>query len=313
MSDILPAHFCSAYISKTETDAVCLALASQGKEPLFCDAAPGLRGFGEGKSYLHQEAEVLLYGKTLPAWFQHSGTCIGQGNGRGLEDANNSALAFGGALGKPTRIAYEPMYALSRTQIGRGSLGTGDGSCGAWMAQTVHDLGILPRGVYGTIDLSEPQERLAVQWGMPRATTPQQLKDVMRNYPSAACMKATSVEDVRDALIARYGVARCDAKATHGTRDANGMLRPVASGGHCQELCGCFVDIHGDLIFQEQQSWGPTSGPVGGGTFKLQDGREIQPREGSCGIRPEDVAGYIRNGEIWILAIPKNTFGWEAA
>lgn len=299
----LPSHFCSAIIDPAETDAVCVALAGQGKEPLFADAMPSFKGYGDGKSFLHQESETILFGKTGPSWMQNRGTCVSQGTGRGAQDALYSALAFGENVGKPVQLCFETIYAGSRIQIGKGKLGNGDGSIGAWACQFLHDFGLLARGVYGPIDLSSPQEMLAVRWGSPGMGVPSVLLADSASYKSPACMKCVTVEDVRDALAARCGVARCAQKATHGQRDQDGTLRPVASGGHCQELAGVFVDIHGDLLFVEQQSWG-ASGPVGGGPFKLQDGREIMPREGSCAIYPEDVQGYLKEGEIWAFRSP---------
>jgi hypothetical protein len=309
VSDLLPSHFCSAVIDKDETDAVCLAMACAGAEPLFSDAMPQFNGFGEGKSYLHQEAEQKLFGKTLPSWMQNRGTCVSMGSGRAMQDALYSALAFGGNVGKPIQLCFETIYGGSRIQIGHGKLGSGDGSIGAWAAQYLHDFGLLARAKYGSIDLSSAREDLAVQWGSPRAGVPASLLSESSTYKSPACMKCTTVANVRDALIARCGVWRCANRATHGQRSADGVLRPVSSGGHCQELAGWYIDIRGNERCVEQQSWGATSGPVGGGPFKLQDGREIMPREGSCAIFPEDIETYLREGEIWAAMSP--TTPWQ--
>lgn len=299
----LPAHFCSAVIDKAATDAFCIELAGRGAEPLFCDAVPTLKGFGDGKSVLLQEAEKRLFGHYLASFMQRSGTCVGQGYTRAMQDAAFFALTHGGLIGRPVQLCFETIYAGARINVGKGSLGSGDGACGVWAAQFMHDYGLVERGVYGSIDLSKPREDLAVLWGAPRHGVPQVLLDQSLSYKADAVMKCTSVEDVRDALAAGYGVPRCANRATHGQRDANGMLAPSTSGGHCQELCGVFIDIKGDLIFVEQQSWG-AQGPVGGGTWKLQDGREIMPREGACGIRPEDIKTYLREGELWALRPP---------
>ena len=120
-------------------------------------------------------------------------------------------------------------------------------------------------------------------------------------------MRAKSVEDLRDGLAARCGAAACGRWATEGQRDANGSIVPqdISPGGHCEEFAGVFVDIHGDLWFVVQQSWG-TQGPTGGGTWKLADGREVQPAEGAAAVRPEVVQNYLKQGEIWLLAAPAN-------
>ena len=302
-------QLCGAIISPQFTDEVCEALSQHGPVS-FADARPGFRGFGEGKSYLHQDAEQALFGKTLPSWMQNRGTCVSQGSGRAIQDAIYSSIAVGGLVGDLVSICFETIYGGSRIQIGRGQLGGGDGSCGAWAAQFMHDFGILKRGVYGSINLESPREDLAVQWGQPRYGVPQSLLAESASRKLPACLRCMTVEDVRDALAARYGVARCADMATDGVRDKDGIRRPRVSGGHCQELCGVYVDKDGDLMFVEQQSWG-NAGPKGGGTFKLQDGREIAPREGSCAIYPDDVEYYLRNGEVWAFAPPRELWQTE--
>ncbi len=298
-------HLCGAIIDPAETAAVCEALAAHGPVS-FGDARPDLKGFGAGKCVLLQDAERELFGHNLPSWSQQRGTCVSQGTGRALQDALYFALSsVGGNIGKPVQLCFETIYGGSRVQVGKGKLGSGDGSIGAWAAQFVHDFGLLARGKYGSIDLSSAREDLAVQWGMPRAGVPQLLITASTAYKSRACMKCETVEDCRDASAAGYGLARCASKATSGTRDANGILRPKDSGGHCQELAGVFEDLRGNLMFVEQQSWG-AQGPQGGGTWKLKDGREVIPREGACAIYADDVQGYLKTGEVWALAPPKN-------
>lgn len=310
------AHLCGAWISPEQTDAVCLALAAQGAEPLFGDAAPQFNGYGEGKCVLLQDAEEKLFGHTLPSWMQTRGTCVSQGTGRGVQDSLYNDLAFGDAIGKPVQLSAETIYGGSRVQVGKGQMGkaspwgssrpSGDGSCGAWAAQFVHDYGMLARGVYGSIDLSKAREDLSIQWG--NVGVPQALLQESAGYKARACMRAMTVENVRDGLAAGYAGARCAQKATHGQRDQDGMLQPSDSGGHCQELCGVFVDYKGRLCFVEQQSWGAEAGPVGGGMWKLQDGREVQPREGACGIFVDSIQTYLRTGEIWLFAPPKTVW-----
>lgn len=312
---------CGAVIDQRITDAVCQALSDSGKTPIFGDAQPGLAGFGIGKSFLHQDSEVKLFGKTLPSWLQRRGTCTEQGNGRGLQQATFSAIANGTQIGAAVEWASEIAYGVGRVQLGRGQFGEacpwnvacggrgqrgcGDGCSGDLVAQALHDFGWLPRGIYGSFDLTKPREDLAVEWS--NTGTPAELLTAAANFKASACHLAKSVDNVRDALAARYGAACCGHWATEGQRDANGAITPqdISPGGHCEGLNGVFVDIHGDLWFTEQNSWG-TMGPKGGGTWKLQDGREVVPAEGSAAIRPEAVQAYIKQGSIWLLAPPLN-------
>lgn len=312
---------CSAIINPAITDAVCQALSDAGKQPFFGDAQPGLAGFGIGKSFLHQDSEVKLFGKTLPSWMQRRGTCTDQGTGRALHHATLSAIADGIQIGSPVEYAVETLYGYARVQLGKGQFGRacdwgracggrgqpdcGDGCSGALVAQATHDCGAPPRGVYGSFDLTKPREDLAVAWsntGCPASLLPECAK-----FRAESCHRATTIENVRDALAAKYGVARCGTYATEGPRDSNGCIVPqnISPGGHCEEISGMFIDIHGDLWFVEQQSWG-TSGPTGGGTWKLQEGREVTPAQGAAAVRPEAIQKYLKAGEIWIIGRPLN-------
>lgn len=308
---------CSAIIDPANTAAVCQAFQDAGMPPAFGDARPELKGFGIGKTMLHQDTEVVLFGKTLPSWNQRRGTCAGQGTGRALQHATWYAVDRGSQIGTHTEWAYEMNYGTGRVQIGKGVFGKaspwgvfgkqahGDGCSGDYVAQGAHDFGWLPRGVYGQIDLTQPREDLAIAWS--NSGTPQSLLSNPAICKASACMLAKTIDDVRDGLAAGFGAARCGTFATEGPRDANGAIVPqnIAPGGHCEELSGVFVDIHGDLWFVEQQSWGKM-GPTGGGTWKLADGREVVPAEGAAAVRPEAVAKYIKQGSIWLLAPPKN-------
>ncbi len=311
---------CSAIIDPANTAAVCQAFQDAGLQPEFGDARPDLKGFGIGKTFLHQDSEVALFGHTLPSWMQRRGTCTAQGTGRALQHACFSAIQAG-QIGKLVEWANEMLYGVGRVQLGKGVFGRAcpweracggrgqppcnDGCSGDLIAQAAHDFGWLPRGIYGSIDMTKPREDLAVTWS--NSGTPQMLLSHPDICKASACMLAKSVDDVRDALAARYGVARCGTYATEGQRDANGAIVPqnISPGGHCEELAGVFIDIHGDLWFVEQQSWGKM-GPQGGGTWKLADGREVVPAEGAAAVRPEAVAKYIKQGSIWILAASKN-------
>ncbi len=314
-------RLCGAVYDPAVTEAVCLALASAGKEPLFGDAQPNLAGFGAGKSYLHQDAEVRHFGKTLPSWMQKRGSCTEQGTGRALQHATFSAIGTT-QLGLPVEWSSEMLYGVARVQLGKGqfgqadpwgsSRGNGDGCSGALVAQAAHDYGWLPRGVHGSFDLSKPREDLAIAWG--NTGTPDELLSQSKQYRARACMQAKTVENVRDALAARFGAAGCGTYATEGMRDKNGYLVPqnISPGGHCEEISGVFIDMHGDLMFVIQQSWGDR-GPQGGGNWELQDGREVVPADGAAAVHVEAIENYLKYGEIWLLAPPENLPQSEAA
>lgn len=307
---------CGAVIDPAITDSVCQSLADAGKQPLFADAQPGLAGFGIGKSFLHQDSEVELFGKTLPSWYQARGTCTEQGTGRAFHHATLSAIAGGIQLGDPVEYAVETFYGYARVQLGKGQFGrakpwgytgrdSGDGCSGAMVAQAAHDCGAPPRGVYGSFDLTKPREDLAVAWS--NTGTPQILLPESAKFKASACMLAKTIENLRDGIAAKYAGTCCGGWATEGQRDANGViaLTDISPGGHCEEVSGMFIDIHGDLMFIIQNSWGK-NGPTGGGPIKMQDGREVVLAEGAAAVRVESIHKYLKQGEIWLIGRPEN-------
>lgn len=283
-------------------EAFCEHLDAAGTPAVFSAGQPSLAGYwravvarGETGIFL-QDAEAELFGHTLPAENQRRGTCVSRGTMRAVRDAYYWNLCQAEAVARPVDLAFEPIYAGSRVQIGQGRLGRGDGSVGAWGAQFVHDFGVLERGVYGSLDLSQPREDFAVTWGAPGDGVPAEILEACRQHPVGACHFCPTVESIADAVAAGFAVAYCS-NLIWGDRDHTGMARPVSSGGHCEEVCGVFTGLKGDLCFVRQQSWGSRPGgsdllSYAGGTKRL--------RQGSYGAFAEDMAKGLRGGgEAW--------------
>ncbi len=297
-------------IDPAETEAFCAYLAGKGVDPLWKDAKRDLRGYGEGRCVFLWEAEQdpRVWGQMLHADSQARGTCVSRGTYRAAQDALYWGIAFGGLIGKKgITLAYEPIYGGSRVNVGNGRLGNGDGSYGAWAAQYVHDYGLIPRGQYGSIDLTKSNESLAVTWGTPRHGVPSSI--IAESLKSEACFNCCGAEDIRDAVAAGYGVAFCcnslwqvpDSRSS--SRDADGMCRPVDSGGHCEEIRGVYQDYKGRLCFVRQNSWG--NYPRGPDKIKLYDGREVPLPEGAYGSFATDNESALKaGGEAWAIAPP---------
>ncbi len=299
-------HLCGAVIDEAATDAVCLALASQGEEPLFAQARPGLKGYGKNATVLLWTAEEKLWNQTLPAESQNRGTCVSRGTKTACQDSLNWAISTGELLGGPTLVAYEPIYGGARIQIGRGSLGRSDGAIGAYAAQYVHDYGLVQRGVYGTIDLSRSHEDLAVIWGNPGHGVPASIVSESSAYKVKACFRCQTADDIADAIAAGYGVAFCSNVIWGSVRDGDGMCRPSGSGGHCEAVRGVFVDWKGRRCFVRQQSWGEH--PNGPPYVRLMGGRLVKLPQGAYGAYEGDMASALRTGEAWAFSPPRNTW-----
>lgn len=247
------------------------------------------------------DAELELFGRYREPELQRRGTCVGRGTFRALQDSWYWRLAKRGVIGKPVTFAYEQLYGDARVAVGHGELGraarnpNNDGCIGAWAAQALHDIGIVPRGQYGTIDLTRDREDLAVQWGDPGYGAPASLHKFC--YRARACFDCRTIEGMADAIAAGYAVAYCS-NLLYGANDADGYARPEDAGGHCEEYCGVFLDRSGNLCFLKQGSWG-SDYPGGAHVLQYAGGQKTM-RPGCSGIRAEHVeAGLKDGGEAW--------------
>jgi len=313
--NISDSNLLGCIIDPRETDAVCQRLSDAGEIVSFAAGQRSLRGHGVGRNVFLWRAEVELLGKHPGTCFQGRGTCVARGTFRACQDSYYHDICYGGLLGDFVELAFEPIYGGSRVDIGSGRLGRGDGSIGAWAAQWVHDFGLLQRGNYGSIDLTGEREDLAVSWGNPGVGVPRELIDASAAY-LVDVHRADTVEDIRDGIAAGYGCAFCSQTlwqnpnaGSNNRRDADGMCRPVGSGGHCVALRGVFSDRRGNLCFVHQQSWGNEC-PSGPNRIHTDDHQEIELPPGCCGIFADDVMKPLRSGEAWLFR-PRR--GWRTS
>jgi hypothetical protein len=252
------------------------------------------------------DAELKLFGEYQPPEYQQRGTCVSRGTFRAIQESWYNQLVLKHEIGEPVQLCFEPIYAGARIQIGKGRLGTSDGAVGAWAARFVNEYGVLERGVYDVIDLSKPREDWAVSWGNPGKGCPEIL------LKHSAAHKVTvhlcqTVDDIADALAARFGVAVCQDRL-YGPRDETGMSRGVSSGAHCTYYDGVFHQ-NGHLCFTQQQSWGPNN-PKGPNKLTY-DGGERELRAGEFGCYAYDLAPFLKSGgEAWAFDISGDQ-GWK--
>lgn len=289
----------------------CEEMAAAGLVVGFGDANPALKGHwpslvarGHTGKFLQLAEGRVLQGPARPCAYQRRGTCVGQGTYRAVQDTLYRQIDSG-EIGLPIEVAYEPIYGGSRVNIGKGKI-RGDGSIGAWAAQWLAMYGLTPRDNYGSVDLSQPNEDLAVRWGNPGAGVPREVIEASKQFPVAA-HQCDTVDDIADALAAGYGVAFCADQVYGDTRDQDGFTTVASRGGHCEELCGVLLTRDGDLAFQRQGSWG-RDWPRGPGVLRFKGGA-ITLRPGSYGVRADDIATGLRNGgEAWavkVLGLPR--------
>ncbi len=276
-------------------------MESQGNAVSFSAEKPGLKGqweFLKGRGVTGvflQDAEESQFGETQPAFSQQIGSCVSMGTARAIQDTYYWALYRLGEMGAPVQIATEPIYAGSRVQIGKGQLGRGDGSMGAWAAEWVRFNGLVARGVYGNIDLSVLHDEFAKAWGMPNAGCPDSLQAISKTHLVGACHQLANVDEMADAVASGHAVAYC-CQRIRGKPNADGYAASSSDGGHCTEICAVLLSVSGRLAFVEQQSWEDYPGPV---TLKFQGG-EKKLRQGSFGVYADDLQRCLdQGGDAW--------------
>lgn len=209
------------------------------------------------------DAARKVLGSVLPPRNQGQiGTCVSFGTARAVEYTMLSEIAAGEPETFRT-IATEPIYGGSRVEIGKGRLGRGDGSVGAWAAEWAKSYGIIDRAKYGTIDLSTYSVDLSRRWGI--SGVPSDLEAIARIHPIQAITKISTWDQAKRALASGYGIAICSNQGFAMTRDADGFARPSGTWSHCMCLSGYQTGKReGGRI---DNSWGGSAhtGPVGAG------------------------------------------------
>lgn len=210
------------------------------------------------------DAAVKVTGSYLPGRDQgQAGTCEGFANIRAVELSMLVAIARGANfLWDNVGLAIEPGYGYSRVEIGKRKLGRGDGSYGAWMAQALKDLGVTFRKKFPDlgIDLSEYSIALARDWGY--NGVPDNLEPILRQHPVRAISKITTIDGLKRALAAGYGVAEGSCYLLNRNRNSQGIIDAYYGGprsGHCQSIVG-YIVIGGVTYFCWDNQWGKYHG-----------------------------------------------------
>jgi hypothetical protein len=184
------------------------------------------------------------------------GSCVGHGACE-EQTANQAVDILGRGQGErlETWFCPEVSYGLSRECCGM--LGDrGDGSTGFGAAKGNMELGCLPKGVYGSIDLREYNEARCRDYGY--RGVPAELKALCKPFTTKKYIKVTTAEQVW--LLAGVGVPInfCSSQGFENqNRNDEGMLKPSGSwmhsmmGAHARRVSAKY----GKLVLI-QQSWG---------------------------------------------------------
>lgn len=260
--------------------------------PIFGIAAQNIAGSGAGKvALLHKCLEEVA--GSFPIHNQTIGDCVSHGWGLGVDVLKCVEIKLAGENEVfRAETATEVIYAGSRVEIGRGEIGRGDGSLGAWAAKFVEDYGIVTREQHGGHDLRVYSGERAKQWGMPRAGVPDELEPEAREHPVKTVSVVRSYEEARDAIANGYPVPVCSMQGFSDQRDSEGFARPQGQWAHCM-LFLAVDDEHRRPGLLCMNSWGPNwiSGPK----------RHGQP-DGSFWVDASTCTRMLRGGDSFAIS-----------
>lgn len=305
-----PEYTLGCILDQAATEATIVRMQASGQQPLFGDV-PQLRGTWDRLKARGVKAVLLpqlmdKYFPGRPADFQNGspgtrpapdeGTCVGRGTYRACMLSYLHAIDSRQIVGRPVVIAYEPIYAGSRTVIGGGRL-RGGGSVGAWAAEWVSRYGCVSRHKCGSLSLEDTpigRTDLAAKWG--RNGVPISVMQTGANHRFDAHF-AENVDQQLDCLAAGFAGAFCRSRL-NGKRDQYGMSRPAGQGNHCEAVVGVFVGHNGEDAILMRQSW--KDAPGGPSTLKLHGGETYQLPQGCYGIFADDQRNvWSRWAESW--------------
>lgn len=235
------------------------------------------------------------------------GSCVSFGTNNAILRTMACQIVLNAANETLTDIAEEVTYGGSRVEIGKGRLGRGDGSVGAWAAQYVQKFGVVSRGpqINGKYDLSKYDINRCRQWG--NTGVPADLQAVAHQHPVKDITLVKTWGEAKRALSQGYGIAVCSNQGFSMQRDQRGVARAQGSWGHCMCIDAYHIDgANGAEFAHIENSWGANAmtGPVGWGN----------PSGAGFWAESKVVERMIQAGDTWafsgVVGFPARENSW---
>lgn len=225
--------------------------------------------------------------------------CVSFGYGRG----SNDLLLFMAAQGlidvPEADVATEPIYALSRVEVGGGRI-RGDGSVGAWAAKAVMMWGLLLRKVYWQYDLTRYSESLSRDWG--NRGCPDELEPEAKKFPIKSAAICQTTEEAWRGLGSAYTLPICS-NVGFNSPYQDGFCEPRGSWAHCMVIRGRTVAKKRGVnvrAYACQNSWG---GYIQGDPhFTDADGNVEELPEGCFLIEERVLQGILSQKDSFLLS-----------
>lgn len=222
-------------------DKEVVAAAKNKLNPIeFAGTPAGKAVTGDADVFLWQAVRKAA-GKPLnDSWYPNIdqgpvGCCVGAGN----KHAGDVAVAIHvinhpGFAWKP--LSAEVIYGGSRVEIGRGQLGSQDGSVGAWAADWLVKYGMTPMEKYDSADLTTFSPARARAFG--KSGVPADIENVAKEHPVKTAALVKTWADVNRAIQQGYPIAVCSSQGFTMTRDRDGFCRAQGVWPHCMAIIG---------------------------------------------------------------------------
>ncbi len=236
--------------------------------PKFADTEAGQADVGDSDAPVWR-LMIKARGRAPPDRDQGQiGSCVSFGFSTAVEYTMAAQVALSKERQELPDSCQEALYGGSRVEANGGlppEMRGQDGSSGAWAAKWLETVGgVLPRGKYGSVDLTTYSVSRCKQWG--DAGVPSELEAVCKKHP-AKCTMIQNATEAKVALSQGYAIGVCsDVGFDSMTRDKDGFIRAQGQWPHCMAIIGYRGDRPGFLI---ENSWG--SGWVKGPKGKFAD------------------------------------------
>jgi len=183
---------------------------------------------------------------------QAIGDCVSFGMAGAINVLKATQIVLNASEDWKGPTATEPIYALSRVEVGGRQLAGNDGSCGAWAAQAVKTYGTLVRDIYGKYDLRNYSGQVAKNWG--ESGLPDELEPTAHEHLVKTVTQVTTVEDAIASITNGYPFTIASNQGFQNVRDKNGFSWPQGAWPHQMYIDSYRTDIEGFLVVN---SWGP--------------------------------------------------------
>lgn len=265
-------------------------IASQQPFPVFGDTPAGQADIALPQTCYFWKIHESVTGSPMPNYNQLSvGSCVGFGAVAAIEMTMINEI-FRKEPEEYKPLAQEITYAGSRIEIGKGRLGRGDGSIGAWAAEFSLKYGCLARGVYKQYDFSKYDPARCRQLGL--TGVPDDLEPDVKKHPVKAITLIKNWEDCKKALAQGFGISVASSQGFTMKRDELGRCKPSGKWMHQMAIGG--YTLNGNEMGWIRNSWGPNAhtGPTGEGN----------PPTGGFWADAEVINKMLSQGDSWAFS-----------